>query len=204
MIRRKEGWHPGREKSTEPRWRRPRLAGTGGEGRPSGVLASQVLGFALPRAGCTQKVPRRRKAPDFSNSDVQRATLAIHSLGLVCVFFPVFCNLFFLFFSSVFVPSAPTETPPLPLVPEAVGKGAPSPSPSVAPRQQRSPARTCPEVSGARRDAGFAPRRQSRSRWRQGAGRGHTVPGWPACSRAPVAVRKVSSSCKIGIFRSLE
>lgn len=98
VIRRKEGWHPGREKSTEPRQRWPRLAGTGGEGGPGGGLASRVLGFALPKADCTEKVPRRRKAPDFSNSDVQRATLAIHSLGLVCVFF-----LFFLFFFLLFL-----------------------------------------------------------------------------------------------------
>ncbi|CAN8205637.1 unnamed protein product [Coccothraustes coccothraustes] len=91
--------------------------------------------------------------------------------------------------------------PPLPLAPEAVGKEAPGPSPSVAPWQRRSPARTCPEVSGARRDAGFAPRRQSRSRRRRGAGRRRTVPGRPARSRAPVAVRKVSSSCKIDRLR---
>lgn len=46
-------------------------------------------GFAPPRAARTAKVPQRLKAPDFSNSDVQRATLAIHSFVLflwVCVF----------------------------------------------------------------------------------------------------------------------
>lgn len=107
---------PGERKSTEPRrrWSPRRLAGAGREGGPAGVLASQVLGFALPRADRTEKVPRRRKAPDFSNSDVQRATIAIHSLGLVCgFFFPVF--VIFFFFLSVFVLSAPLEMPPPPL-----------------------------------------------------------------------------------------
>lgn len=82
-IRRKEGWHPGREKAPSPGGARRHA----GSPAPMGVLASQVLRFALPRADRTEQVPRRRKAPDVSNSDVQRATLAIHSLGLVCVFF---------------------------------------------------------------------------------------------------------------------
>lgn len=112
---------PGERKSTEPRRHWPQLAGTGREGRPGRVLASQVLGFTLPRTDCTEKVPQRRKAPDFSNSDVQRATLAIHSLGLICGFFPVFC-LFVFSFSSVFVPSAPMKMPPLPLALELWAK----------------------------------------------------------------------------------
>lgn len=144
---------PGERKSTEPRQRWPRLAGTGGEGGPGGGLARQVLGFALPRADCTEKVPRRRKAPDFSNSDVQRATLAIHSLGLVCVFFLFFSIFFFFFFC--FCPVGSYGDAAAAACPGAVGKGAPSPSPSAAPRQQHSPARTCPEVSGTRRDAGL-------------------------------------------------
>lgn len=63
-------------------------------------------GFGQPSLGIRssqsrlhgEKVPRRWKAPDFSNSDVQRATLAIHSLGLVGVFFLFFVIFFFFFF----------------------------------------------------------------------------------------------------------
>lgn len=193
----------GERKSTEPRRHSPprRLAGAGGEGGPAGVLASQVLGVALPRADRTEKVPRRRKAPDFSNSDVQRATLAIHSLGLVCVFF---LFLYFFFF-SVFVLSAPLEMPPPPpwlsLGPPA--KEPPSPSPSAAPRQRQSPARTCPEVSGAGKDAGSL-----RPGGADPAGGEEPSEDAPSqdillTSGSPVAVRKDSSSCKIGIFRSL-
>lgn len=104
---------PGERKSTEPRRRWPRLAGTGREGGPAGFWPARSWDSLFPEPIARRKVPRRRKAPDFSNSDVQRATLAIHSLGLVCVFFPVFCIFCFCF--SVFVPSAPMEMPPLPL-----------------------------------------------------------------------------------------
>lgn len=150
---------PGERKSTEPRRRAPAPAGKADR---RGALASQVLGFTLPRADRTEKVPRRRKAPDFSNSDVQRATLAIHSLGLVCGLFFFFLFLYLFFFLSVFVLSAPLEMPPLPPLPSlSPGPPAKEPPPKSEPergtRQRWSPARTCPEVSGARKDAGSVP-----------------------------------------------
>lgn len=144
---------PGERKSTEPRRRWPRLAGTGGEGGPGVGLASQVLGFALPRADCTEKVPRRRKAPDFSNSDVQRATLAIHSLGLVCVFFLFF--VFFFFFLLLFLSCRLLWRRCRCRLPWGHGQRSPKSEPKCGPWQRHSPARTCPEVSGARRDAGL-------------------------------------------------
>lgn len=144
---------PGERKSTEPRRRWPRLAGTGREGGPAGFWPARSWDSLFPEPIARRKVPRRRKAPDFSNSDVQRATLAIHSLGLVCVFFS--CFLYFLFLFFCFCPVGSYGDAAAATHPGAVGKGAPSPSPSAAPWQRHSPAWTCPEVSGARKDAGL-------------------------------------------------
>lgn len=118
-------------------------------------------------------------------------------------FFPVF--VFFFFFLSVFVLSAPLEMPPPPLSlsPGPPAKEPPSPSPSAAPRQRQSPARTCPEVSGAGKDAGSL--RPGGADPAGGEEPSEDAPSQdvPLASGSPVAVRKDSSSCKIGIFRSL-
>lgn len=189
---------PGERISTEPRRRSPprRLAGAGGEGRPAGVLASQVLGFALPRADRTEKVPRRRKAPDFSNSDVQRATPAIHSLGLVWVFFfswfCIFIFFFFLCLSCRLLLEMPP--PPLSLSPGLPAKEPPSPSPSAAPQQRQPPARTCPEVSGAGKNTGSL--RPGGADPTNGKEPSEDAPSQdvPLASGSPVAVKKDSSS----------
>lgn len=188
---------PRERKSTEPQQHWPQLAGSGREGRPDRVSASQVLGFALPRADCMEKVPQRWKAPDFSNSDVQRATLAIHSLGLVCVFF-----LFFFFFFC-FCPIGSYGDATAATRPGAVGKGALSPSPSAALWQRRSPARTCPEVASARRDTSFLHGNRTDPARGKELSRDVLSQDSPLARRLPL-LRKDSSSCEIGIFRSLE
>lgn len=188
---------PGEGKSTEPGGAGRGSPAPAGKADPAGFWPAKSWDSLFPEPIARRKVPRRRKAPDFSNSDVQRATLAIHSLGLVCVFFlfyVIFCCCCF----SVFALSAPTETAAA-ARPGAVGKGAPSLSPSAAPRQRCSPARTCPEVSGAGNDAGLL--RGSRT---DAAGAEQTSGDAPSRDSRPGAVRKDSSSCKIDGFRSLE
>lgn len=113
VIRRKEGWHPGRERAPSPGGAGRGSPAPAGKADPAGFWPAKSWDSLFPEPIARRKVPRRRKAPDFSNSDVQRATLAIHSLGLVCVFFLFF--VFFCFCFSVFVPSAPMEMLPLPL-----------------------------------------------------------------------------------------
>lgn len=182
---------PGGEKERAP--------SPGGVGRGSPAPAGKEDPSPTPGIRPSQrKVPRRRKAPDFSNSDVQRATLAIHSLGLVCVFvcfFLFFCNYFFflfvLFLFFGFCPVGSYGDAAAAARPGAVeGKEPQVLSPSLAPRQRRSPARTCPEVSGAGNDAGFVPlERQNRSRRSREEGQ-----------PSRCCEKRGSSSCKIGGF----
>lgn len=162
---------PGEGKSTEPGGAGRGSPAPAGKADPAGFWPAKSWDSLFPEPIARRKVPRRRKAPDFSNSDVQRATLAIHSLGLVCVFF-LFYVIFCCWFFSVFALSAPTETAAA-ARPGAVGKGAPSLSPSAAPgsgapqpgRVLRSPAPgTTPACSVAAEPMLPEPSRQAEMR----------------------------------------
>lgn len=99
----------------------------------TGTFGESSLGFTLPRADHTEKVPQRVKAPDFSNSDVQRATLAIHSS--VGFFFCFFVCLFVFYSNWLLGGAATAELLLFSLGPLA--KEPPDLSISIAPREQR-------------------------------------------------------------------
>lgn len=151
VIRRKEGWHPGRERAPSP--------GGAGRGSPAPAGKADRRGFGQPGLGIRSS--QSRLHGEKSPGDGKHQTLATvmyreqHSLFTVWGWFVFFfsCFLYFLFLFFCFCPVGSYGDAAAATHPGAVGKGAPSPSPSAAPRQRHSPAWTCPEVSGARKDA---------------------------------------------------
>lgn len=196
-IRRKEGRHPGREKAPSP----------GSTGRSSPALAGKAdpAGFASKSWDSLFPEPiARRKSP----RDGKHQTLATvmyreqHLLFTVWGWF-VFFSCFLYFFFLLFCPVGSYGDAAAAACPGAVGKGAPSPSPSAAPRQQHSRARTCPEVSSARRDAGFLRGGRTDPAGGEEPSRDVLSQDSPLARRFSL-LRKDSLSCEIGIFRSLE
>lgn len=169
----------------------------------TGTFGESSLGFTLPRADHMEKVPQRLKAPDFSNSDVQRATLAIHS-SVLCFFFSGwFVCLFVCLFQLA--PWRCSHRWAAPLLLGATGKGAPRSERKLSSLGAVSSPQ-CSEPRGVLKSPvpGKAPSWQSQARQQQKAKCEHTISGHTACEWASPICKKELLELQNKYCRSLE